>query len=382
MLKLKNLMKNIEKFALESSYKGVSIASVLLNKIARPLANNSKYIIYTFFLKNKKAFQKINGLIEVDEENSNKTLNSIKKTFKAGITMTHQVAVSPLEYFGNMVDNSQSEIELKLKNEFGSNFNHWYFSRENIGTISNVLQIINFTTFEISHMGPFQPMKFLIIYTILQKIVRINRKSLLFGDKIEKLEYPPEYFADIIKTAEECKFYCKFAHGCYGDLMNYVYSGKDITKIVSVKDNNEQFIHHTKIDPKALIHSNWEATPYMPAHCITVSKERKEVLLCLRGSLNWADIVTDLVFTYLNFSVLEEENGKKFIKINYNMQAEKDLASSVQDTRNFNFYEEQKNEGQMKNKEIYKGLAHSGIFVAGIEMYRKLRPSVCFIFKI
>lgn len=60
MLKLKTLMKNIEKFALESSYKGVSIASVLLNKIARPLANNSTLIFYyppppTFFLK-KKSF--------------------------------------------------------------------------------------------------------------------------------------------------------------------------------------------------------------------------------------------------------------------------------------------------------------------------------------
>ncbi len=34
-------MKSFEKFALESSYKGYSIANFLLNRIARPLANNS-----------------------------------------------------------------------------------------------------------------------------------------------------------------------------------------------------------------------------------------------------------------------------------------------------------------------------------------------------
>jgi len=322
-------------------------------------------------------------LIHVDEEESNLALNSFKKTVKVGIDITHKIAISPLEYFGNMVDNSQSELEAKLKNEFGSNFNHWYFSRENIGTIENVLQIINFTTFDVNHLGPFKSMKFLIIYTILQKVVRINKMELIFGDKVENLDYPVEYYADIINIADDCRFYCKFAHGCYGDLMNYVYSGKDLTKIVGIHDNNEQFINHTKIDAKELVYSNWEATPYMPAHCITISKERKEVLLCLRGSSNWADIVTDLVFSYLNFSILQEQNGNKYLKINFNMQLEKDLATTVQHTRHFNQNEckgkeEEKDNIHEQHKELFKGLAHSGIFIAGIELYKKLRPKVSF----
>jgi len=322
-------------------------------------------------------------LIHVDEENSNLALNSLKKTVKVGIDITHQAAISPLEYFGNIADNSQSELEDKLKNEFGSNFNNWYFSRKNIGTIENVLQIINFSTFEVNHLGPYKSMKFLIIYTILQKIIRINNPGLLFGDKVENLEYPAEYYTNILNIAGECKFYCKFALGCYGDLMNYVYSGKDLTKIVGIHDNNEQFINHTKIDAKELVYSNWEATPYMPAHCITISKERKEVLLCLRGSSNWADIVTDLVFSYLNFSILQEQNGNKYLKINYNMQLEKDLATTVQDTRHFNTNkfkrkEEEKDNKYEQHKELFKGLAHSGIFIAGIELFRNLRPKVSF----
>ena len=306
---------------------------------------------------------------------------------KAGIDLTHKVAMTPLEYFGNMVDSSQIELETKLKTEFGSNFNHWYFSRENIGTIENVLQIINFATLEVNHLSPFKSMKHLIVYTILQKINRVNKPELLFGSKVDNLTFPTEYYDEIYKIIEECKLYSKFAHGCYGDMMNYVYSGKDITKIVGINDNNEQFIRHTKINPQELVYSNWEATPYMPAHCITISKERKEVLLCLRGSLNWADVVTDLVFTYLNFSIVEENNGDKYIKINYNMQIEKDLATKIQNTRHLNekshkkasFEEIKENEScDIKQKEIYKGLAHSGIFIAGIELFSILKPKVTF----
>lgn len=217
-------------------------------------------------------------------------------------------------------------------------------------------------------------MKHLIVYTILQKINRIHKKELLFGHQIERLEFPPEYYVDLAKISEECKFYCKFAHGCYGDLMNYVYSGKDLTKLVSIQDNNEQFINHTKIDPTELVYSNWEATPYMPAHCITVSKERKEVLLCLRGSSNWADMVTDLVFTYLNFSIIQEEDGQKFIKINYNMQIEKDLATKIDNTRHLNSYKkDNKNLEESKEpseKVLLKGLAHSGIFIAVLNYFK------------
>ena len=294
------------------------------------------------------------------------------------------MAISPLDYFGNIVDNSQIELETKLKNDFGADFNHWYFSRENIGTIGNVLQIISFTAMEVNHLSPYKLMKHLIVYTILQKLNRLNKNELLFGSKVENLDFPPDYYVDLDDMAEKSKLYCKYAHGCYGDVMNYVYSGKDLTKILQITDYNEQFINHTKIDPKELLYSNWEATPYMPAHCITVSKERKEVILCLRGSSNWADVVTDLVFTYLNFSILEEENGNKFVKINYNMQVEKDLATSIQDTKHLNCHlpsvlDEEKqliqNPGG-KPKELFKGLAHSGIFIAGIELYQKLRPKV------
>lgn len=322
-------------------------------------------------------------MIEVDEEKGKTPANQIKKTFKAGINLTQQIAVAPLNYVGNMVDSSQSELENRLKKEFGVNFNHWYFSRENIGTIENVLQMINFTTMDVNHLSPFSAMKYLICYMILQKINRNHRKELIFGDKVDNLQYPAEYFEEIQKIASKCKFYSKYAHGCYGDLMNYVYSGKDLTKIVSINinDNNEQFISHTKINPQDLIHSNWEATPYMPAHCITISKERKEVLLCLRGSLNWADAVTDLVFTYLNFSIFaNEKTGEKFIKINYNIQTQKDIASDIKDTKKFNYKEHDMNyleeEKENEFKEIYKGLAHSGIFIAGIELYKKLRPKV------
>lgn len=120
--------------------------------------------------------------------------------------------------------------------------------------------------------------------------------------------------------------------------MNYVYSGnkiknrfkiltnsflgKNILKVVRTGNYDTEFINHTKINKNDLLYSSWESTPCLPAYCICIDRSRKEILLCLRGSLNWADFVTDLVFTYLSFSVLELENKEKYIRINYNLHVD------------------------------------------------------------
>lgn len=315
------------------------------------------------------------------DENSSETLNKIKKSIKNGINFTEKCAITPWNIIGDSVESSQIELEGLLKNEFGINTKHWYFSRENVALIEKIIILINLTTTEVKHLSSYKSLKYLICYTILQKINRTHNSDIIFRNKSLKLEnllgkfffkfsfnfsslilvhyltiyflldeeekkieekceeeLDPFYLDELEKIQTECARVCIFAHACYGDLMNYVYSGKEtknclkiflnltnsflgknILKVVRTGNYDTEFVNHTKIKKSDLLYSSWESTPCLPAYCICIDHSRKEILLCLRGSLNWADFVTDLVFTYLSFSVLELENKEKYIRINYNL---------------------------------------------------------------
>ena len=86
--------------------------------------------------------------------------------------------------------------------------------------------------------------------------------------------------------------------------MNYVYSGKDYSRAVSLLNYDDEFIKHVKISPKDLLYSYWDATPYKPGYCVTVDRDKKNIVVCLRGSNNWADVLTDLDANSLSFNIM------------------------------------------------------------------------------
>ena len=122
------------------------------------------------------------------------------------------------------------------------------------------------------------------------------------------------------RLEEELKFFAKIAMACYGDLMNYVYSGKDLSYIVGIEDYDKEFMKFSGYNEESILHSNWSSKPYHPSYCVVLDREEKILILTFRGSFNWADVITDLDYNYLNFSIiLDEDTNEKFLKINYLM---------------------------------------------------------------
>ena len=238
------------------------------------------------------------------------------------------------------------------------------------GALQSMVATLNRLSEESNTLGKLTQIRLLSGYNYLQDIMMSKFPTLIFGPTPEKPILSPEEEIELDQMASECNFYCRFAAGAYGDLINLVFSGKNITKILDPNDQCDEFIKLARIDRKQLVYYNWEALAYFPAHCIVVLKERKEVLLVIRGSFQSGDFVTDLIATYMNFSVMEEENGNRYIKINAN-----DARTNNSNLHDSLLVTDEKKKNP-KDQELFKGNAHSGIFIAGIELYKKIRPKV------
>jgi hypothetical protein len=110
-----------------------------------------------------------------------------------------------------------------------------------------------------------------------------------------------------------------------------------------------------------------------PAHCIVVLKERKEVMLVIRGTAQAGDVVTDLVANYVSYSVMVDEKGVKYLRINSGELKIKEEISGLNDSKILNA--DDRNVSS-KHKELINGKAHAGIFLAGIELYKKVRSKL------
>lgn len=122
------------------------------------------------------------------DANSSETLNKIKKSIKNGIDFTEKCAVTPWNIIGDLVESSQIEMEGHLKNEFGINTQHWYFSRENVALIEKIIILINLSTTEVKHLSTYKSLKYLICYTILQKTNRTHNSDVIFSSlKVQKI---------------------------------------------------------------------------------------------------------------------------------------------------------------------------------------------------
>jgi len=220
-------------------------------------------------------------------------------------------------------------------------------------------------------LGKKAQFRYLNCYNILQDIIMNHYPQMVFGPGPDTPILTPEQEIDLDQMASYCSFYLRCAAGAYGDKMNYVLSGQKVWKALDPNDRDDEFIKLARIDRNQLVYRDWQAEAYNPAHCIVVLKEKKEVLLVIRGSMEGGDFVTDLIAAYLSFSVIEDEKGKKSIKINsYDPQAKESVDSLNDSIVSFD------KKVNPKDKILFTSKAHSGIFLAGIELYRKIRSKV------
>ena len=80
--------------------------------------------------------------------------------------------------------------------------------------------------------------------------------------------------------------------------------------------------------------------------------------------------MTDLVATYISYSVMVDEKGVKYLRINSGDPRVKEEINSLNISKVVN------SDKNSKDRELFSGKAHSGIFLAGIELYKKIRGKV------
>jgi len=97
------------------------------------------------------------------------------------------------------------------------------------------------------------------------------------------------------------------------------------------------------------------------------------VMLVIRGTAQAGDVVTDLVANYVSYSVMVDEKGVKYLRINSGELKIKEEISGLNDSKILNA--DDRNVSS-KHKELINGKAHAGIFLAGIELYKKVRSKV------
>ena len=245
------------------------------------------------------------------------------------------------------------------------------------GAFQNMVVTLNKLSDKSAKLGKLNQIRLLACYDYLQDIILAKYPDLIFGSNPINT-YPintREKENYLIQSAADANFYCRYAAGAYGDSINYVLSGQNVAKIFDTNNQTDEFLKIARCDKNQLVYANWQSVAYLPAHAIVLLRERKELLLVIRGSFQAGDFVTDLIATYLNFSVMEDPNGNRYLRINSEKEI-RDSASNFKDTRAFI---ENRTADTSKDKEVYSGKAHSGIFYAGLEVFSALRERVYII---
>ena len=285
-------MENIKKNFLEGSYKAVSVLNVTVNKVFKPAAQHTATMLGQ-------------AIKLEDEDNSSEIVLEIKKTLKTSAEFTGELVLKPWQFIGKFLDKTQDDMENTLKSKYKVDINQWIFSHDNLLVIEKIDALIDRVTTDIKYVGKYDGIQYLLAWTMLQKVSRIFKKEEIMQSlrnqqitKIEQEKIDDWYMQELLTIKTETAHFSLFANGTYGNAMNYIFSGKDFSKI-SEMDYDKAFLYHTKILKEDLIASYWDATPYHPAYVICKDRSTKSIVLCARGSNNWADAITDLDFHYL-----------------------------------------------------------------------------------
>ena len=319
--------------------------------------------------------------IQVEEEKvSTNFSESIKKSIKESFSKGRELAVKPLDFLQDIIKTSESETAKKLREEYGIDTNQWIFSRENIEMLEKINKLVDITFSEVSHISTYRSFRYLSAWAITQRLYRKVHSLQLEMANVQAREVEEGPILEELKELQkECMHYAIFAHGAYGDMVNYVYSAKDLNKAFGFVEMTQQFLIYTKVREEDLFHAFWDATPYRPSYCIARSQERKTIVLCMRGSNNWADWATDLDFHYICFSVIKEKDTdgaeQKYLKFNFEEPSQMSFKQRLgDDTKKFNG---DNSERMLTGEEVLEtGFTHAGMMVSAIEAYKEITPKV------
>ena len=101
-----------------------------------------------------------------------------------------------------------------------------------------------------------------------------------------------------------------------------------------------------------------------PAYCVYNYKFRRELIFCLRGTTELADIMTDGILLYLTFEIYQNKDNKQ-----YQLKIVNDVVDNIFETGNQNI--DIFGLPILGKQCIIQAKAHSGIFTGGIQLYLK-----------
>ncbi len=133
-----------------------------------------------------KGFEKVNQIVDFNYSEDEWTITTlIKKTIQTSVQISEQCAIIPMKLIGLAAEESQKLLERKLKDDYKIDLNSWMFSSENIETIEKISRLISVSAKEITHLGIIKITRFMIAYSILQRLTRATDPQLIFGKDFE-----------------------------------------------------------------------------------------------------------------------------------------------------------------------------------------------------
>eukprot|EP01017_Pseudomicrothorax_dubius_P050107 TRINITY_DN9425_c0_g1_i1.p1 TRINITY_DN9425_c0_g1~~TRINITY_DN9425_c0_g1_i1.p1 ORF type:complete len:516 (-),score=62.27 TRINITY_DN9425_c0_g1_i1:336-1883(-) len=283
-----------------------------------------------------------------------------------------------LEDVNNDFKRSQEDIEMQLASKYAYDTNHWVFSRENVQDLENITRLLHQTTSVINHLPWDVKLESLRRFSIIQDIVLFSHPDLLYyGSELDPskkaLKGSPESVnllqGNLSKILTESQTYSRYATGIYGDFLNYVVSGKSRIKLLKIANKMNEFLKYTETKQEDILFSSWKSRPYSPVYVGVRNAPKKQIILVFRGTLHWADGITDCICHNAKISILREkttgslsirlENPEEEIR-NYPKKALMKLVGSTSARIPENY------------EVIASGHAHLGILLAALEAYEQI----------
>jgi len=298
--------------------------------------------------------------------------NGFRKNLNDVFQKSSQLVSKPLDYIGDYLNQTQSTLEKRLLVEHNLDPRTWFLSSENVELLEKINKLAQDCFMEVRNLSSYEIFQYLTALSTLQRFYYTSTKiELPSSQSISKDD--PQY-KEFQNIQEECFYYSIFANATYGDLMNYVYSGKDIGRVIRVVNYDKEFLNHVKIPPTDLLYSSWITQPYKPGYCIAVDRQSKSIVLCLRGTNDWFDILTDLDSNFLEFDILELED-ERCLRFNFNYDFHDHIQKKIDKTTKY-LLKNSNIELKGNEKILRSGFCHSGMMTSAISLYKELVPMV------